>query len=60
MATVVTDKGHIRIVGAERVKITNNDQLSNFLNSKLVGDSLTIATTILNPGGNEQLEISTV
>lgn len=60
MATVVTDKGHIRIVGAERVKITNNDFISDFLNSKLVGDGSTITTTVLNPGGNEQLEISTV
>jgi len=58
MATII-DKGIFHPVGAERVRITYTDTLSDFLYEKLVGDGgATITTSVLNPGGNEQLEIS--
>ena len=58
MATI-TDKGIFHPVGAERVRVSSDDTTSDFLYDKLVGDGgTTITTTVLNPGGNEQLEIS--
>lgn len=40
-------------------KVSANDTTTNFLNSKLVGSDC-IATTILNPLGDEQLEFSII
>jgi hypothetical protein len=55
----ITDKGIFHPVGAERVRVSSTDTLGDYLNSKLVDDGgATITTTVLNPGGNEQLEIS--
>jgi hypothetical protein len=41
-----------------KVKISSNDTTADFLENKLVGETNKITLSVLNEGGNEQIQIS--